>query len=161
MEAITTRDLLVVAIVFLFREGLPWLMKIVFPSFYGEKVERRKTADQVRAEESAYRREVEKREFEFKREIAEREIQLKRELAERDTIIDNRNAMALEAMNKYIERIADGLSTMTLQIGIMSREISAIKSEQADYFKGGRIAIQKINAMAKPKTQQKKGKSLG
>lgn len=137
------------------------MMKIVFPSFYGEKVERRKTADQVRAEESAYRREVEKREFEFKREIAEREIQLKRELAERDTIIDNRNAMALEAMNKYIERIADGLSTMTLQIGIMSREISAIKAEQADYFKTGRGAIQKINAMAKPKTQQKKGKSLG
>jgi hypothetical protein len=148
---VTTRDLVIIGIVFIFREGLPWFMHKFFPVWMGDKLERRKTSEQIRNEEALYRREVENREFELKREIAERELELKREIAERDTIIENRNARTMEAMNNSIEKIVDGLSVMTLQMAVVSKEVVSMKMEQGEYFKAGRKAIQQIEGMSKSK----------
>lgn len=113
-------------------------MRVVFPTWVGERAERRKTADVIRMEE-----------MQFRKEIAERELDLKREIAERDRIIDERNLKNMEAMEKHLARVTEVLGANTMQLNVVAATVAASSAKQDAYFSKGSKAIDKI--MAQPR----------
>jgi hypothetical protein len=138
------------------KEIIPWFLRTFFPAIWSEKVERRKSADEIKREESQYRRDMAQREIDIKRELAEKELELRKEIADRDAIIDARNLKIMESMEHSISRLTEAVAAQTMQFTIMGREFNAMKTDQQAYFADGRKAIQQINAMATPKKQVRK-----
>ena len=137
-------------------QGVPWLLRTLFPAVWSEKVERRKTADEIKKDEMQYRKEQADRELDIKRELAQKEIELRREIADRDAIIDARNFKTMELMEKNIRTLTDAVGAMTMQFTLMGREIGAMRTEQQSFFSEGRKAHQQINKMDKKKPAAKK-----
>jgi hypothetical protein len=156
MEIVTARDITFLFFFLIVRDGIPWLMRTVFPAVFGEKAERRKNAELIQQEEIRYRQEIAQKEFDLKREMAEKELELRREISARDAIIDARNLKTMEVMEQSISRLTEAVGAMTMQFTIMGREFHEMKTENQAYFTDGRKAIQQINAMATPKKQVRK-----
>lgn len=133
----TLKDLLLIAGFVLVRDGIPWLMRTVFPAWYKERYDRRR-------EDAA----IKQAELNFRQAMAEKELELRREIAERDAIIDDRTHKTIDAIEKNLKSLTDVVAANTMQQNIMARELSSLREESHEYFSAGRKAISQIASMA-------------
>lgn len=124
--SLNLRDILLFAAFLLVRDGIPWMMRTVFPAWW-QRLSRRENAELA---------------------IKERELELRREIAERDQIIDNRNTRAIESIQKSTEKIADSLTAQAMQIAGIGQSVTSLRMESSDYFREGRKAIKEIAIMS-------------
>lgn len=135
---ITSRDVFLFGLFIAFRDGLPWLMRTVFPAMFQSK----------QALQAA--------ELQMKKDNADRDFELKKDLASRQLIIEERNTKALESIERTLDGVNNLLTAIVAQIAAQGQNLSNLQSEAREYYAEGRSAIKDIRVMAsktKPKNK--------
>lgn len=136
MEILTWQNFLLAGGALIIREIAPWLMKTVFP-FYSQQVKEQKTM-----------------EARLKHDIEERELAFKKEIAEGRKQIEDRNAKAIESIDRNLTRLTELMTAISTQMASQSQILLAlqtgqvqIQSAQNQFFIEGREAIKEIAAL--------------
>lgn len=159
-EIMTGRDIVLLAFFLLARDGIPWFMQTVFPSWFGEKARAREAADKaaddfrkttaaIQLQELQYRQGREEREFEFEKELKQKDLALRRELADRDAAAEARNFKLMETMEKQISRLTEVVGANTMQLSVVGAAVAGMQKGQEDYFKKGEKAIKQVVELSK------------
>lgn len=155
-DPVTVRDILILGLVIIVRDGIPWLMKAAFPAWWKATMEKNKAQEKLQHT-------LAERELELKREIATREFELKREIAERDEIIGNRQTRAMEELAKMSADIRDVLTGNTLQTNNLTHTVIGVRDGVSNLHKDfsayaaeGRSAFRQIAVLSAQKKPPKK-----
>lgn len=135
---LTSRDVLLFGLFIAFRDGLPWLMRTVFPAVFQGK----------QALQAA--------ELQLKREIAERELALKQENAAQQQVIEERTAKTLESIDRNLAGINHLLTAVVSQGAAQGQGIASLQSAADAYYAEGRQAMQSITIMASREEKKKR-----